>query len=396
MNINYVKDVLTKELSILMGRINDCYLDKRGREHALKYITGLLSPIERKNGWQLAEARGDTTPYAIQQFLYRGNWSADELRDSEREYVKEHLGTEDAVLIVDETGFLKKGKKSAGVMRQYSGTAGRIENCQVGVFLTYSSSKGFTIIDRELYLPKEWTYDPVRCTLAGIPETVQFKSKPQMALNMLKYASENGMPFSWVTADSLYGNFRGISIWLESIEKGYVLAVSGKAYVWQGMWQHRVSTFLESLPEEGWYRTSAGTGSKGERYYDWLCYGLNKPPVKGWNRYLLIRRNISDPSELRAFICFCPDSTSINKLAEVAGSRWVIEQSFEESKGEVGLDHYEVRSYEGWYKHITLACCAHALLAVMRNNTERDKEFQTAIEIQQNGSLTAFKKGRNL
>ena len=396
MNIDYASKVLIGELDKLMGYINGCYSDKRGREHALKYITGLLSPIERKNGWQLAEARGDKTPYAIQQFLYRGGWCANELRDCMREYVKDNLGTEEGILIVDETGFLKKGKKSAGVMRQYSGTAGRVENCQVGVFLTYSSSKGFTLIDRELYLPKEWTDEPLRCAAAGIANTVGFRTKPQMALDMLQSANAAGMPFSWVTADSLYGDYRAIGLWLESMGKCYVLALSGKAYVWQGVNHHKVGTILESLPVEGWHRISAGSGSKGERYYDWLLSKLNSSFSNGFGRYLLVRRSISAPNELRAFICFCPDDTPLHKLVEVAGSRWIVEQSFEESKGEVGLDHYEVRSYAGWYKHITLACCAHALLAVMRFEAETDINFQSAIEPDISGSLCAFKRGRNL
>ena len=190
MDMQYVKETLTDGLEELMNRLGGCYSDKRGREHAMKYIMGLLSPIERKNGRQLAQALGDTTPYAIQQFLFRGRWSADELRDCLQEYVRENLGDEKGVLIVDETGFLKKGKKSAGVMRQYSGTAGRVENCQVGVFLNYSGGKGFSLIDRELYLPKEWIEDGQRCREAGIPEDTEFKTKVAMAIEMLKRASE--------------------------------------------------------------------------------------------------------------------------------------------------------------------------------------------------------------
>jgi SRSO17 transposase len=228
MDIQYVQETLAEGLEELMNRIGRCYANNRGREHALKYVMGLLSPIGRKNGWQLAEARGDKTPYAIQQFLFRGRWSAGELRDSLQGYVREHLGDENGVLIVDETGFLKKGKKSAGVMRQYSGTAGRVENCQVGVFLNYSGRQGFSLIDRELYLPKEWIEDEQRCREAGIPEGTEFTTKVVMALEMLKRAHGAGLPFSWATADSLYGDSRSIRLWLESIEKAYVLAVSGK------------------------------------------------------------------------------------------------------------------------------------------------------------------------
>lgn len=419
MDVEYVKEVLKAETVSFMEYIGKNFCDKRGKEQALKYIGGLLSPIERKNGWQLAEARGDLTPYAVQQFLYRGRWDAEEVKNSARAYVKDQLGDAESILVVDETGFLKKGKKSAGVQRQYSGTAGRVENCQLGVFLTYASPHGFTVIDRELYLPKEWTDDRDRCRAAGIPDTVKFKTKPEMALSMLQCACEARMPFSWVTADSVYGDSRNISIWLENIQKGYVLAVSGKAYVWQGSEQHKVSTILKSLPKDGWQRLSCGSGSKGERYYDWFCVKLNKPPIHGWERFLLVRRSISD-CELRAFICFCPKDTVLKKLVEVAGTRWTVEQSFEETKGQLGLDHYEVRSYQGWYKHITLVCCSHILLTVIKIHIQHDDAFEAAIEPEhlsdtlhpaigldngkmvlvtesrESNSLAVFKKKRNL
>jgi SRSO17 transposase len=344
----------------------------------------------------MAEASGDKTPYSIQQFIYRGNWSADELMSVQRDYVKSELGCEDGVYVVDETGFLKKGTKSAGVARQYSGTAGKVDNCQIGVFLTYSTPKGFAVIDRGLYLPKEWTDDRVRCAAASIPDDVRFKTKPQMALDMMKSANESGVPFSWVTGDSVYGDARYISQWLESIEKGYVLAVSGKAYVWRGMKQHKVAAILTSLPVEGWQRLSAGEGTKGERYYDWITLPLNRPPIDGWNRCLLIRRSISNPDNMRPFICCYPVNTNIQKLVQIAGLRWTVEQSFEETKGEVGLDHYEVRSYHGWYKHISLACCAHALLAVLKLRANIDITFQEALEPGGSDSMATFKKGRGI
>jgi SRSO17 transposase len=345
--------------------------------------------------------------------------------------VKDKLGDPKGALVVDETGFLKKGEKSAGVMRQYSGTAGRVENCQVGVFLTYSSKKGFAAIDRELYLPKEWMDDKFRSKEAGIPEGTIFKTKPQMALKMMQAAYyDSDVPFSWVTADSVYGDYRDIGMWLESIQKGYVMAVSGKAYVWTGFSQFRISTVLENLPEDGWMRLSAGEGSKGERLYDWLLLPLNSPPQEGFKRGLLVRKSIIKPSEsspsfredktksenLRAFICFYPESALIEELVNVAGIRWTVEQSFEEAKGEVGLDHYEVRSYSGWYKHITLSSLALALLASLKIRTA-ESDFQAAVDVDQDvsgmvsgstvsgstvsgilvsGSLDAFKKGRGL
>jgi SRSO17 transposase len=417
MDAEYIREKLTEERERLMEYIKNCFNDKRGREQAIKYICGLLCPIERKNGWQMAEALGDSTPYAIQQFLYRGRWEANDLRDSTRDYIKANMNSEDGVLVVDETGFLKKGNKSVGVKRQYSGTAGRIENSQVGVFLTYAAPQGFTIIDRELYIPEEWIDDKNRCEEAGIPETVEFKTKPQMALDMMKSAYQADVAFSWVTADSVYGDSGYISRWLESIEKSYVLAVSGKAYVWQGSQQHRVSTILEKLPEEGWFRLSCGSGSKGERYYDWLAIEIDSPSSGYWKRRLLVRKSISAPSDLQAYICFCSEDTTLQKLAEIAGSRWTVEQSFEEAKGEVGLDHYEVRSYQGWYKHISLACCALALLTVIKSLQQFNDIFQLSEEQDLNAyseipledgdvlfipppeksnSLASFKKKRNL
>jgi SRSO17 transposase len=407
MNTNYIKDVFKTQLNKLMERIETCFAGSKGIESASKYITALLSPIKRKNGWQMAEAGGDKTPYAIQQFLYRGRWGADELMGCCREYIKDELGCDNAVLVLDDTGFIKKGKMSAGVARQYSGTAGKIENCQIGVFLTYSSPKGFAAIDRLLYLPKEWTDDIKRLQKAGVPEHIGFETKPKMALDMLKKAYEADMPFSFITADSAYGDCRDISMWLESIGKNYVLAVSGKAYVWMGLKQHRVSAILKDLSsgrnqsdenqsDERWHRISCGVGSKGERLYDWFLIELNKPPYENHIRYLLVRRSISKPNELQAFICFCPSDTSLEELVSIAGTRWQIEQNFEELKGEVGLDHYEVRSYEGWHKHITLACLAHALLTVIKANIQSDANFHAALEISKSDSLDGFKKGRNL
>jgi len=409
MDATKIKTTITTAIDEVINRLKTRFPSRSGKEMARRYITGLMSRAERKNGWQLSEALGQRTPYAIQQFIYRGTWSADEVRDDLREYVKEKLGEESGVLIADETGFIKKGKKSAGVMRQYSGTAGRIENSQIGVFLAYASSKGHTIIDRELYLPKEWTDDRERCKEAKIPEETQFRTKPKMALDMIKSAYDANVAFSWVTADSIYGDCRDIGMWLESVSKGYVMAVSGKAYIWQGFTQQRVSKILEALPTAeavspvspgciGWERLSAGSGSKGERTYDWLLIPANNPPAKGWKRDLLVRRNISKPDDVRAFICYYPEGITVGELAKIAGTRWKIEQSFEEAKGEVGLDHYEVRSYDGWYKHITLSCCALALLSVLRINTAKP-EFQEAVAVDLPGgsnSMEEFKKGRGL
>ena len=383
-----------EELEKLMEEIKPVFATSSGREQAKKYVLGLMSPIERKNGWQLAECLGEKTPYAIQQFLYRGQWSADEMRDCMRTYVSEQIGEPDGVMVVDETGFLKQGKKSCGVMRQYSGTAGRVENCQIGVFLTYASSRGYTMLDRRLYMPKEWMEDKERCRAAGVPEEIHFQTKPQMALEMIQEAVKAGVPFTWMTGDSVYGDFRDIRMWLESQGKRYVLCVSGKEHVWRGLKQHRVSSLLEELPAEGWIRESAGTGSKGERLYDWMLLHLNPPPMEGWVRYLLVRRSIDKPDVLRAYVCCAPEDTPMHALVRVAGTRWTVETCFAESKGQVGLDQYEVRSYAGWYKHITLACLAHALLTVLK--AACTVLPSVPIPKPSNSSLEAFKKGRGL
>jgi len=389
-----LRQQVEREINDLMGQIGKRYATRNGRETARRYLLGLMSNAERKNGWQLAEELGDRTPYKIQQFLYRGSWNANLVRDDLRSYVNEHLGEEDGALVIDETGFLKQGKKSAGVKRQYSGTAGRIENCQIGVFLTYASSKGYTVIDRELYLPKEWVDDRERCNEAGIPSDTPFRTKPEMALDMLKAAHSAGVTYRWVTGDCVYGDYRDIRMYLESVEKQYVMAVSGKESIWIGSRQYRISRVLDSLPNDGWERLSAGEGSKGEKVYDWLISDINSP-YTGWKRRLLVRRSVSNPEQLRAYICFCPNETSLSELARVAGIRWTIEMCFAESKGEVGLDHYEVRSYDGWYRHITMAMCAHILLTVLKMR-EWALGCSFPIPAARSGSLTAFKKGRGL
>ena len=242
----------TKEIGAsynrLMNRISGEFPSSLGKANADKYMRGLLSPVERKNGWQMAEAMGESTPYAIQQFLYRGQFNTDKLRDHLRDYVNEELGDEEGVMVTDETGFLKQGKMSCGVKRQYSGTAGRIENCQIGVFLTYASSKGHAPIDRRLYIPEDWHEDPERCRKAGIPETVTFQTKPQMALEMIKSATEAGVLYKWVTGDCVYGDYTDIRKWLEEQRKCYVMSVSGKAYVWRGYRQESISSILTSIP----------------------------------------------------------------------------------------------------------------------------------------------------
>jgi SRSO17 transposase len=378
-------------------RIGAQFARREVRWRAWAYIRGLLSPVERKNGWQLAEVNGETTPYGVQHLLGRAIWEADALRDDLRPYVVEHLGAPQAVLVVDETGFLKKGQQSAGVARQYSGTAGRIENCQIGVFLTYASPQGHVLLDRDLYVPKEWTNDKSRCERAGIPAARTFATKPQLAQQMLKRAFDAGVPAAWVTGDSVYGENRQLRMWLEEHESAHVLAVSGKEYVWCAGRQQQVKTILATLGAEGWCRLSAGDGTKGPRWYDWRWLPLATPWQPHWRRWLLVRRSLSDPTELTAYVVFAPHAAALATVVQVAGSRWTVERCFEEAKGEVGLDQYEVRSWTGWYRHMTLAMWAYALLTVLRaaNLPAASLAKKKALTSTQS-SLTAFKTSRGL
>ena len=389
--------MLNRELETAFNELNeyigDVFSGKQARVSAKKYLTGLLSPIERKNGWQLAETLGETTPYTLQQFLYRGRFSADKLQNKLATYVNEKLGDLDSVLVVDEIGFLKQGKRSCGVKRQYSSTAGRIENCQIGVFLTYASSKGYTPIDRRLYIPQDWFDNPERCKKAGIPETVEFQTKPEMALEMIQNVTSVGVSYSWVTGDCVYGDYRNMRLWLEEQCRGYVFCISGKEYLQEGDEKVLISSVLKRLDENSWFLASCGDESKGARVYDWQALDLGFSVVEGWRRCLLVRRSRSD-GELRVYVCFAPVEVSVLKLVEVAGRRWTVERCFLESKSLVGLDEYEVQSFSGWYKHVIFACLAHALLAVISNGSLDATVFaQHKVSC---GSLSVFKKKRGL
>ena len=384
-------------LSDIERRLAPYFERAEPRQRAMAYLRGLLSPAERKNSWQLAEVSGDATPYAIQHLLRRALWNPEAVRAELARYVVQHLEDPEAVLVVDETGFLKKGHHSAGVARQYSGTAGRVENCQIGVFLGYASALGHALLDRELSLPQEWTDDRERCRQAGIPDTRGFATKPQLARQLLTRAFTAGTSAQWLTGDSVYGDDRRLRVWLEARPQAYVLAVSGKEYVWLGGQQRRVNTLLAALPEDGWSRLSAGNGAKGPRWYDWRWLPLADSLEPAWRRWLLVRRSLSDATEMRAYVVFAPQETTLAVVVRVAGARWTIEQLLEAATGEVGLDHYEVRSWTGWYRHITLAMWALALLTVMRAGAIAVEMFKKNLSpAQQQSSLSAFKVSRGL
>lgn len=370
------------QLDQVHARIAPRFARSEARNRSRRYLEGLLSPVECKNGWQLAEQVGELRPYGIQRLLSQASWDCDAVRDDLREYVVEHLGDPDAVLVIDETGFLKKGDKSVGVKRQYCGTAGRIENCQIGVFLAYASVHGQAFLDRALYLPEEWTEADERRAEAGVPEDVEFATKPELARQMLERAFGADVPAAWVTADEIYGRDWKFRHGLEEHRQPYVLAVPANQALWRlesglGPVQRRVDQLAAELDEEAWIRLSTGDGAKGPRVYEWAGLRLPLPLApEGWGRWLLVRRSVQDPDDRAYYLAAGPAQTPPEDLVRVAGQRWIIEECFEEAKGEVGLDEYEVRRWDGWHRHITLALLAHAFLAVIRSKAQIATELK--------------------
>jgi SRSO17 transposase len=355
-------------LDDLFARVAGRFGRVEPRRQARLYLMGLLAPVQRKNGWQLAEAAGDATPDRMQRLLNNARWDARGVRDDLRGYVLERLGDPGGVLVVDETGFVKKGTRSAGVQRQYSGTAGRVENCQLGVFLAYASPRGRALIDAELYLPRSWTDDRARCAAAGVPDQAGFATKPALAMSMLGRALDAGVPARWVTADEAYGQDHKFRRFCEQRRLSYVVAVpcsqSTGPGIGYGNTGSRVDVLAAAAPEQAWKRLSAGDGAKGPRLYDWALATLPGEPGEGSERWLLIRRGITDPGELACYLCWGPAGTTIAELVRVAGSRWAIEECFQTAKNETGLDQYQVRRYDSWHRHVTLAMLASAYLAV--------------------------------
>ena len=354
-----------RELDVVANRIGLRFSRSETRDRVRAYLLGLLGPVQRKNAWQLAEQIGDADPYGVQYLLGRADWDPEQVRDDLRDYVVQALGDRDAVLILDETGFLKKGTHSAGVARQYTGTAGRIENAQVGVFLAYASRHGTAFLDRALYLPEQWTDDPDRCRRAGIPESVTFATKPRLARQMLERAFAAGVPAAWVAGDEVYGGDGELRRFLEHARRPYVLAARSNQSVWVGFRQLRVGALAASLPTRAWHRITIAAGSKGPRRYAWAWVPINHDLGPKWRRWLLVRKRLDD-GELAYYLTAGPARTTLTRLAQVAGSRWSIEGGFESAKQETGLADYEVRSWTGWHRHITLALLAHAVLAAVR------------------------------
>lgn len=367
-----------QELDVLHAHLAPRFRRAEPRRRARAYVQALLSSCDRKNGWQLAELLGEPTPDGVQRLLNAAGWDAEAVRDDLRSYVVQHLGAPDAVLVIDETGFLKKGTKSVGVKRQYSGTAGRIENCQIGVFLCYASQQGAAFIDRALYLPKEWARDPARRAEAAVPEVVPFATKPALATEMVLRALDAGVPCGWVTGDSIYGGDRTLRVSLEQREQPFVLAVPANEPLWRDGPQYlEARDIATDLLPDAWQRLSAGAGAKGPRWYDWAWQPLWRlqltPEERAQGHWLLIRRSLDDPTDVAYYVVFAPRATTtLATVVRVVGMRWTIESGFETAKSDCGLDEYEVRKWAAWYRHITLALLAHAFLTVMRAQ-EREK-----------------------
>lgn len=364
----------------LSERLGRYFVRSETRGRVRRYMLGLLSQTERKNSWQLAEQMAETGPQGMQRLLNAAQWDEDGVRDELRAYVVEHLGERDGLLVADETGFLKKGSHSAGVARQYSGTAGRIENQQVGVFLAYVSSRGSAFIDRALYLPEEWTQHPGRCRAAGIPASTRFATKTELAQQMVARALAGGVPARWVVADTIYATdeFR---LWLERQGLQYILAVPCTQGIWTAGQQVSAQTLIAQFAPDAWIRLSAGEGSQGPRYYDWAWIALPYRSAPGMAHWLMARRSISTPNEIAYYLVYAPDTSALAELVRIAGSRWPIEVDFQQAKGEVGLDQYQVRRCQAWYRHVTLALLAHAYLVVLRSRLRQTPPDQIPLTV---------------
>ncbi len=356
-----------QELERVHARIAARFVRPEPRRRALAYLQGIVSSTQRKNGWQLAEHAGEARPDGMQRLLNSASWDADLVRDDLRSYVLEHLGDPQAVLVIDETSFRKRGKKSAGVKKQSCGTTGTVENCQVGVFLSYVSAKGHTLIDRELYLPKEWIDDPGRCREAGIPEEIRFQTKCELARQMIERLWKAGISFAWVVADTVYGGNLDLRTWLEAHQYSYVLAVAcdepvgiqtpdGRKWMTVAEAEALVRNF------DDWQRLAMSEGTKGPRLFDWAIMPILHQWEDDGRHFLLIRRCLDDPQEKTYYFVFAPLGTTLAEMVKAMGQRWTIEENFETGK-DMGLADYQVRCWTAWYRHVTLVMIAQACLA---------------------------------
>jgi SRSO17 transposase len=365
------------EADRLLDRLAGRFARVATRRRVRGFVLGLLADLPRKNCWSIAEHAGEADPHGMQYLLARARWDTDGVRDDLRGYVVDQLGDADAVLVVDETGDLKKGEATVGVQRQYTGTAGRIENAQVAVYLTYAGSRGHAMIDRELYLPRCWVDDPDRLAAAGVPDDIDFLTKPALATGMLTRALHAGVPARWVTGDEVYGNDPDLRAECEAHRIGYVLAIGCDRRVSTAAGPIRADELAIGLPRRAWQRLSAGAGAKGQRYYEWAWITLIAPATSSddsdtacW--WLLVRRNRTT-GELAFYRCYAPQIVPLRELVRVAGRRWTVEESFQTAKGLAGLDEHQVRTWTSWQRWTLLAMTAHALLAVIAAHEHTDR-----------------------
>jgi SRSO17 transposase len=396
MSIEATLELRATSLREVKQRLRPLFSQARVAASAGLFLDGLLGPEPRKTGWMRAEAAGDPGPWRQQAILGRGRWDAEALRDLVRDYALGTLADAEAVLVLDETGFLKQGRASCGVGRQYTGSAGKVTNCQIGVFAAYASRHGHSFIDRALYLPKSWTDDPARLAAAHVPPATRFATKPALALAMIERAVAAGVPFAWVAADSIYG-VGEIETALRRAGKGYVLGVSAahpfNSWGDEPLVAGAAQAIAQGLDPAAWKRLSAGAGTKGERLHDWAyCelanleaaeYGQDRAGL--WTRGLLVRRSLAD-GKLAFFSTWCPAGTDIATLVGVEGQRWAIEDGFETAKNELGLDHNETRSWHGWHRHVSLVMLAFAMLAAIRHHANSTPPPKTLPRLPQTAS----------
>jgi len=361
-------DAWESDLQSLLARMRPLFYRTESKRHAEQYLRGLLAPLARKNGWTIAEHVGEPEPKALQRLLNLSRWDVDALLAVNREYAMEYLADPSAVLVADPTGFAKKGLKSVGVQRQYSGTLGRIGNCQIATFLCYvTAGRDRVLIDRRLYMPeKSWLADSARCAAAGVPDDLAFATRPAQVIEMIRAARVAGVPFAWFTADEEFGRNSGLCDYLETNRIPYVMAVPKTTQFTDTTGRTlQCDKIVARLSPNTWQRRACGIGSKGYRVYDWALIDTNDP-----DRQYLIRRSI-DGGELAFHRCYNPNHARAGELVHVAGARWPIEECFGASKNEVGLDHYQVRTWDAWHRYTTIAMLAHTFLAVTAHNAKK-------------------------
>lgn len=383
------------EFQSLLARIESVFARSESRHHAHQYIQGLLSHLPRKNSWHLAEFSGDSTPYGKQNLLGRSTWCHNKLLKSLHPFIEESLGDNELTLSIDDTGFLKKGVKSAGVHRQYTGTAGGVDNCQLGVFLTYATSKGHAMWDRKLYVPKVWMEDEARRKEAKIPDELEFAQKYKQACSMLEDAFEHGLKPQWVLGDAGYGNNSQIFNLLQEHRCPYVLGIKSDRRLFYEGQRMKVSEIVAQCSPDSWKVIETGLGSKGKRLAKWFFLTFNTP-IEGFKKALMVRVLPGEKKNTSYFFGFAKEGTSDEDFAKAEGRRWRIEESFEQTKQEVGLADYEVRSWHGWYRHITLSMVAYAFLAAMRAQDIPELNPLKKTKANQNKLWKKFRQERGL